>query len=156
MLAKERGDESLRFNLSHSGDLALLGVTRDQEIGVDLEQIQDRIATEQIAKRFFSPREVAMLCALPPPVRQEAFFKCWTRKEAFIKGIGVGLSLPLDKFDVSLAPAEPAKILRIEGDVKGASRFQHYGRPPFPEPRRGHKMVCQLNHSLAQRDHAPR
>ena len=131
-LARGMGDGSLRFNLSHSGSLALVGLTRDREIGVDLEQIRSRVANEQIAERFFSPREVAMLRALPLPVRQEAFFKCWTRKEAIIKAIGTGMSLRLDKFDVSFSPGEPVKALRIPGQSKGQSRWSIQELKPAP------------------------
>jgi 4'-phosphopantetheinyl transferase len=76
-----------------------------------------------IAERFFSIKENAVFRALPESKKKEAFFNCWTRKEAFIKAIGDGLSRPLDKFDVSLVPGEPSRLLRIEGDSKAASAW---------------------------------
>ncbi len=106
----------LRFNVSHSGDLALVAVTRGQEIGIDVEAVRPERADEQLARRFFSPREVAALLALPEAERGAAFFACWTRKEAYIKARGDGLSIPLDAFDVSLAPGEACALLRASGD----------------------------------------
>lgn len=103
-------DHELEFNLSHSGDYALIAVTRERNVGVDVEQIRE-VEIEELARRNFSPREVSELTALSPERRLNGFFNCWTRKEAYIKAQGLGLSLPLDSFDVSLAPNEPA-ILR--------------------------------------------
>ena len=101
---------SLRFNLSHCRGLALYAVTRGREIGIDLEAVQALVDAEAIAKRFFSPRENAALQAIPARHRALAFFNCWTRKEAYVKGLGDGLIHPLDEFDVSLAPGEPVRI----------------------------------------------
>jgi 4'-phosphopantetheinyl transferase len=116
--------KTLSFNVSHSGVLALYAVTRGREIGIDLECIRTDFACEQIAERFFSPREKATLRALPEKmVKYKAFFKCWTCKEAYIKARGEGLSLPLDQLDVSLAPEEPATLLNIGGDPLEASRW---------------------------------
>ncbi len=122
-LADTSGKETFRFNLSKSDGLALYGFTRDREIGVDIEHIRDIPEMDQIAERFFSVRENVVFRALPESKKKEAFFSCWTRKEAFIKAIGDGLSWPLDKFDVSLVPGKPARLLRIEGDSKAASRW---------------------------------
>lgn len=101
---------SLRFNLSHCRGLALYAVTRDREIGIDLERVQELLDAEAVARRFFSPRENAALQAIPARHRALAFFNCWTRKEAYVKGLGDGLIHPLDEFDVSLAPGEPVRI----------------------------------------------
>ncbi len=101
----------IQFNLSHSHGLALFALTRDRQLGVDLELIRPQVADEQIAERFFSPREVAALRALPSHLRAHAFFACWTRKEAYIKARGEGLSMPLEAFSVSLVPGEPAALL---------------------------------------------
>jgi len=109
--------------LSQSDGLALYAFTRDREIGVDIEHIRDISEMEQIAEQFFSARENAVFRTLPKSKKKEAFFNCWTRKEAFIKAIGEGLSWPLDSFDVSLIPGEPARLLKIEGDSKAASRW---------------------------------
>lgn len=102
-------DHELEFNLSHSGDYALIAVTRERKVGVDVERIRAEVEIEELARRNFSPREVSELTALPLEQRLNGFFNCWTRKEAYIKAQGLGLSLPLDSFDMSLG--EPA-ILR--------------------------------------------
>jgi 4'-phosphopantetheinyl transferase len=113
----------LRFNLSHSHEMALFAITWGREIGVDIEYLQREIACEEIAERFFSPQERASLRALPAAVKQRAFFNCWTRKEAYIKAHGEGLSLPLDQFDVSLVPGEPAALLATRSDPWEALRW---------------------------------
>jgi 4'-phosphopantetheinyl transferase len=102
----------LRFNLSHSQDLAMYAFVLERDVGVDIEMIRADIANERIAENFFSRWEVETLRALPLEHQAEAFFNCWTRKEAYVKARGQGLSIELDSFDVSLAPGEEAKILR--------------------------------------------
>lgn len=131
-LASESGGETLRFNVSHSHGLALYAVTRGREIGIDVEYIRADVASEQIAERFFSSREVAVLRALPVEAQAEAFFNCWTRKEAYIKARGEGLSLPLDQFDVSLVPGEPAALLSTRPDPHEASRWSLQELTPGP------------------------
>ncbi len=123
-LAAAAGEPPLRFNLSHSHGLALIAVTRGREIGVDVEWIRPDFATEEIAGRFFAPAEVKVMRALPPALQAEAFFNCWTRKEAFIKAHGLGLSLPLNQFEVSLAPGEPAALLSTQFDPPAAARWR--------------------------------
>lgn len=115
MLAGEHGERSLRFNASHSGDWAVYAFVQDHEVGIDVEHIKGDFESEGIAERFFSTREVQTLNALAKEERPAAFFRCWTRKEAYIKAIGSGLSCPLDSFDVTLAPGEPAALSRVEG-----------------------------------------
>jgi len=110
-LASEIGRNRLRFNVSHSHGLALYAITCGRELGVDVEFNRTDLAEEQIAERFFSPREVAALRALPANMQQKAFFRCWTRKEAYIKARGEGLTLPLDQFEVSLEPGKPAAMI---------------------------------------------
>jgi 4'-phosphopantetheinyl transferase len=131
-LAEQRGPDDLRFNLSHSHELVLYAITRGREVGIDVEWMRPDLADEEIAARFFSPREVAALRALPEPQRLEAFFNCWTRKEAFIKARGEGLSLPLDEFDVSLAPGEPAALLGTCWDPHEAGRWSLRALSPGP------------------------
>jgi 4'-phosphopantetheinyl transferase len=101
-------------------------------VGIDLERIRLDLAVAEIAERFFSRREVAMLRALSTDVQQQAFFRCWTRKEAYIKARGEGLSLPLDQFDVSLAPGEPAAVLGTQPDPSEASRWSLQELTPAP------------------------
>jgi len=101
----------LRFNLSHSSERALLAITIGHEAGVDIER-ERSIETLDLADRFFSAAESATLRALPPADQVPAFFRCWTRKEAFVKAIGNGLAFPLDGFEVSLANADASQLLR--------------------------------------------
>jgi len=94
----------LRFNLSHSHGLAVIGIAREREIGIDVEMIRPEFASDDIAKRYFSAKEIDELSRLPTELRTEGFFLCWTRKEAYIKARGEGLHIPLDSFNVSLTP----------------------------------------------------
>lgn len=116
-------DKSLRFNLSHANEVALYAFTRDREIGLDVEFIRADFASLDIAERFFSKTEIATLQSLPAHVQTEAFFKCWTRKEAYIKALGEGLSHPLDRFAVSLAPGQAAALLSADNDPREVSRW---------------------------------
>jgi 4'-phosphopantetheinyl transferase len=130
-LAMGGGDGRLRFNVSHSAGLALIAVTLDRELGIDVERI-DPALPEDIAERFFSPSEVAKLRAIPPERQRDAFFACWTRKEAYLKAKGDGLAVRLDRFDVSLAPGEPAALLETRGDPAEASRWSLAELDPAP------------------------
>ncbi len=122
-LAHTLGNGTIHFSLSHSEGIVLYGFTRGREIGVDIERVRDIPEMDQIAEQFFSVKENDIFRSLPENKKKGAFFNCWTRKEAFIKAIGDGFSRPLDKFDVSLVPGEPARLLSIEGDSKEASRW---------------------------------
>lgn len=110
------GAQSLRFNMSHSHEVGLVAVARDAELGVDVEHVRADFATGDIARRFFSRAEVETFDALPQEEQVAAFFRCWTRKEAYIKAIGKGLSKALDAFDVTLAPGDAPALLRAEED----------------------------------------
>ena len=131
-LAWESGGDMIRFNLSHSHGVALYAVTRGREVGIDLEYIRSDLEVEQIAERFFSRREIVTLRALPIDLRTYAFFLCWTRKEAYIKARGEGLSLPLDQFDVSLIPGEPAALLSTHRGSHEALRWSLQELTPAP------------------------
>jgi len=131
-LATDMGRVALRFNVSHSHGLALYAITRGREVGVDVERIRPAVVQEKVAERFFSPREVTVLRALPTPLQAPAFFACWTRKEAYIKAKGDGLSLPLDQFDVSLAPGEPAALLHTTRDPQEAACWALQDLAPAP------------------------
>jgi 4'-phosphopantetheinyl transferase len=122
-LAQDAGGDAIHFNMSHSHGVALYAVTRGREIGIDLEFIRESLEVDQLATRFFSQREIATLQGLPVNLRKHAFFLCWTRKEAYIKARGEGLSLPLDQFDVSLIPGEPAALLSTQPDSDEAVRW---------------------------------
>jgi len=116
--------EEIQFNMSHSHGVALFAVARDRELGVDVEHVRADFASEDIAQRFFSRVEVAAFNALQKEEQVAGFFRCWTRKEAYIKAIGRGLSEPLDAFDVTLAPGEAAALLRAErGDASRWAMF---------------------------------
>jgi 4'-phosphopantetheinyl transferase len=112
-LRDDVGDHDLHFNMSHADGIALYALARDCEVGVDVERVRAGFADERIAERFFSRCELATLRALPPEQQRDAFFHCWTRKEAFVKARGTGIATALDSFDVSLSPDEPAAILAI-------------------------------------------
>jgi 4'-phosphopantetheinyl transferase len=115
----------VKFNLSHSETMAALGVST-HELGVDIEHV--RPLKEDIAARFFSAREVAVLRALPEGAQLDAFFRCWTRKEAIVKAVGDGLSHALDTFDVTLTADRPAVVERFEGeaDARQVWRLAHF------------------------------
>lgn len=113
----------LRFNVSHSYGLGLYVIARGRDVGIDIEHVRDDLASLEIAERFFSQTEVLVLQALPPSLRPTAFFNCWTRKEAYVKARGDGLSHPLDRFTVSLAPGAPALLLSTDDDPSEASRW---------------------------------
>ena len=110
------GDQPLNFNLSHSNEMALLAVASGADLGVDVESIRADFATEDIARRFFSRVENISLNGLETEEKVAGFFRCWTRKEAYIKAIGKGLSQALDGFDVTLGPHEAPALLRAEHD----------------------------------------
>ena len=109
---REGGD--LSFNLSRSRGLVLVAVALERDVGVDVEFIDSAVSSEEVAQRFFSANEIAALNAIPESLRLEAFFQCWSRKEAYIKARGMGLSIPLDSFDVSLRPGETIALLGSE------------------------------------------
>jgi 4'-phosphopantetheinyl transferase len=115
-----RGD--LRFNLAHSADLAIYALARGREVGVDLEHIMGRPEIV-LAAHVFSAAERATLAALPEVDRREAFYSCWTRKEAYLKARGDGLIASLAEFDVAFRPGEPARLLRVTGDPVEATRW---------------------------------
>ncbi len=119
----DSGGDVIRFNLSHSHRMALYAIARDREVGIDIEFVREGPLADRIAEQFFSPNEVRTLQALPSVHQRHAFFLCWTRKEAYIKGRGEGLSLPLDQFDVSLTPGEPAKLMSTRPDPLEAERW---------------------------------
>ncbi len=111
------------FNVSHSGDIALIAIAALPNVGIDVEIIRPDFATAEVAKRFFSPGEVRKLQSLAKREQAEAFFNCWTRKEAYIKAVGVGLSIPLDSFDVEFGPGKQARLLEIRGGLERASAW---------------------------------
>lgn len=121
----------LQFNVSHSGQRALVCFARDREVGVDIEARRELSDLLAIARTAFSPAEYAALCRMPPGAHPEAFFTCWSRKEAVIKATGEGVA-QLAAFDVNLAPGEPARLLRFDGEPPDAPRWSLHDLPEIP------------------------
>jgi 4'-phosphopantetheinyl transferase len=113
---------NLRFNLSHSHERALIGIACGRQIGVDIEYVKRDFDWQQIIERFFSPREIQMINALPKDLQHRAFFTCWTRKEAYVKATGMGLSLPLKEFDVSPVPGATTLLLSSPEKMRWSMR----------------------------------
>ncbi|MCJ2081339.1 4'-phosphopantetheinyl transferase family protein [Methylobacterium sp. J-090] len=122
--------ERLRFNLSHSGEHALVAVSTTARIGVDVEVPRPMPDALRIARAHFHPREVAALAACGPAI-EAGFYACWTGKEAFVKAVGAGLSMPLDGFAVAIPPAPPA-ILEIGGRNAPAAAWTLTALAPAP------------------------
>jgi 4'-phosphopantetheinyl transferase len=116
-----KNSSRIRFNVSHSGHMAVFAFTVDCELGVDVEKLRKFDSTELIATRYFSNAEASELLSLKPSDRCLAFFRCWTRKEAYVKAIGDGLAIPLDRFQVTLLPGVPARFVQIAGN-KGSAK----------------------------------
>ena len=114
---------SLRFNLSHSAGRAVYAISRGRELGVDIEQVRPLVDLEKLAHRFFSTRERTALMALSETDRSIAFYRCWTRKEAYLKALGDGLSRPLSDFDVSVLPGARPALLHVAWEPGGADRW---------------------------------
>lgn len=113
----------LQFNLAHSEDLLLCAISSGRRVGIDVERIRPGFADGTLAETFFAPGEVAVLRALPRKDQEQAFFACWTRKEAYLKARGEGLIMPLDAFEVSLRPGEPAALLQAAPDPAEVTRW---------------------------------
>jgi 4'-phosphopantetheinyl transferase len=139
---------ALRFNVSHSGQRALVAFARDRELGVDVELCRELSDLRSLARTAFSPAEYAALCRLAPDAQLEAFFACWSRKEAVIKATGEGVA-QLAAFDVNLAPGEPARLLRFDGEPPDALRWSLHDLPAIP----GHAaaLACERTAGPAPR-----
>lgn len=105
------GDSDLRFNVAHSAQLALIAVARGREVGIDVELVRPMERLAALVEEHFSPAEQAEFATLPAAQRPRAFLTGWVRKEAYMKARGLGFTLPLAAFDVTLAPGAPARLL---------------------------------------------
>ncbi len=144
------GGSGLHFNLTHSRGLALVAVTRRCAVGVDVEHVRPMSNYLGLAERYFSPREVAILNGLPDEQRMPAFFHAWTRKEAFLKAIGVGLSYGLERVEVTLGPGEPARLTSLDGAETRARCWSMRHLEPAPGyvgalalERHDYRLICR-------------
>jgi 4'-phosphopantetheinyl transferase len=118
-LSAGQNPKGLNFNVSHSDNMAVIAVGVGPALGVDIEKMRSNVNTNDLAERFFSTRERQALQSLPDAARFQAFYACWTRKEAFLKANGEGLSFPLSDFSVTVDPGAPPRIEEI-GDNSDA------------------------------------
>jgi 4'-phosphopantetheinyl transferase len=132
VLGDEFAASRIEFNLAHSKGLGLFAFTLNRAIGVDVEWHRPDLASMEIAQRFFAPEEVKVLAAIEPSNRVTAFFECWTRKEAFIKARGMGLSLPLDKFTVAFGPNKIPTLLTADAGATSAENWTLHDVSPAP------------------------
>ncbi len=121
------------FNLAHSHTLALYAVTRQRALGVDVEALRPLLEAQTLVHQFFSPEEKAELEALPPDQRLEVFFNGWTRKEAYLKARGEGMTYSLDQFSVTMSPTQPAKLLKVKEGADELARWALQRLAPAPD-----------------------
>ncbi len=114
---------SLQFNMAHSHDLGTIAVANGRRVGIDIERVRTIEDMDKIVLNSFSPFERSAFAGIPAKDRTTAFLRCWTRKEAYLKATGMGLSLPLDKFDVTMAPGHEPRLLRVENNSEEVSRW---------------------------------
>lgn len=131
-LRERFNSQDIRFNYAHSHGVVLCALARGREVGVDVEHIRPQPEHEHIAAQFFSARELAALRALSVAQRQRAFFTCWVRKEAYSKGVGRGLSLPLHRFSVTLAPGDAPRVIDAQEDPDEAAHWSLHDLPELP------------------------
>jgi 4'-phosphopantetheinyl transferase len=122
-LATDMPGEGVSFSVSHSHDCGLLGFVREHRVGVDLERVNMEVDVESLAKRYFSPNEWEKLLLLSDDQRRQGFYRGWTRKEAYLKARGEGLSYELNQVEVTLAPGEPASLLRVRDDPNASEKW---------------------------------
>jgi len=118
-LSLERPVCEIAFNLTHTGGLALVAVGNNRRVGIDAEKVRGDVEIEDLSRRFFAPDEAEEILTMSPDERLAAFFRCWSRKEAFVKALGGGLSIALDGFRVSVRADEPARLIWASGEISG-------------------------------------
>jgi 4'-phosphopantetheinyl transferase len=131
LLAQNDGSKNLKFNVSHSQELALYGFSWDRQIGVDLEYLRALSDAENIAKRFFTLQEFATLSNVALEKKEKAFFQLWTAKEAYLKATGEGLSSSLDQVEIALQ-SDQVQLLSINGNFQTAAQWSLYSLIPAP------------------------
>jgi 4'-phosphopantetheinyl transferase len=124
-------NSDLEFNLSHSKNKAIIAIAIDVQLGIDIEYIDEKIKAKEIAGNFFSNEEIKQLCALEDVKLADGFFNIWTKKEAFIKAIGTGLTYPLDAFDVSLDNSEQKALTRLDNSFTEAQKWNLFSIKTF-------------------------
>jgi 4'-phosphopantetheinyl transferase len=122
-VSDDQNPHRVRFNVSHSENIALIAIGLCDNLGVDIEKVRPDVQTEELSERFFSARERASLRALPETLRMTGFYACWSRKEAFLKATGDGLGFPLEDFSVSVHPAIEPRLEEIKGDAAAARNW---------------------------------
>lgn len=131
-LVVQREGNGIHFNVSHSQDQVLYAIAQERRVGIDLEYIRHIPGASDLVEKFFSSYERSVFRALAPDARLEAFFRGWTCKEAYAKATGYGFRLAPDRFDVAIAPGEPARLLNVSADPAEASRWSLYELRPAP------------------------
>ena len=124
-------NSDLAFNLSHSKNKAIIAIAINLQLGIDIEYIDEKIKAKEIAGNFFSNEEIKQLCALEDVKLADGFFNIWTKKEAFIKAIGTGLTYPLDAFDVSLDNSEQKALTRLDNSFTEAQKWNLFSIKTF-------------------------
>lgn len=123
-LPDHRGPDALRFNVSHSGEFLVVALALGHEVGIDIEEMRQDLSYEPMARRFFSPREREELFGLPQEEQLQAFYRCWTCKEAYLKATGSGFLHPSSAFDVTLLPGQPPALLAHRGSHRDVERWE--------------------------------
>lgn len=143
-LAPPWSESSLQFNLSDSHEMALCGITVGNELGTDVERIRDVQNFNELARRYFAKSEIVQLERMELGNRLLGFFNCWTRKEAYLKAVGSGLSFPLNKLEVTVAPGQPARLLTLNGSRREALGWHMDAIVPVP----GYVAALAINASI--------
>lgn len=123
VLSARHGPARPHFNLSHSDSAALIAVSEAGPVGIDIERRCRNLDIEALATRCFGPDEARQIVSLPGQLREQAFLNCWTRKEAYLKATGAGLSVPLDSFEVTVMPGIPPRLVRTADDRSAAASW---------------------------------
>jgi len=122
-------DKNLHFNLSHSSHRAIIAFTKNRPIGIDIEYMQEKETLDNLAKRFFSSQEYNEYKLLPEQHKTQGFYNAWTRKEAVVKAIGIGITCSLKSFSINLTPGSKAKLLSMHNQ-NDVTNWQLYGFNP--------------------------